>query len=195
MTARTFIIMGRSGSGKGTQSELLRQYLAEHDSKRPMLCIETGADFRQLATKRSLTARKVKSTLETGSLLPYFLAIWNWSDILVKKLTGHEHLVIDGAPRMLPEAEALESAFEFYGRSPVTVFWVDVSVRWATERLTARGRADDLNPADIKNRLDWFDREVLPAINFFKREERYEVIKINGEQSVAEVHEAIVSEL
>ena len=75
------------------------------------------------------------------------------------------------------------------------MFWVDVSVRWATERLTARGRADDLNPADIKNRLDWFDREVLPAINFFKREERYEVIKINGEQSVAEVHEAIVSEL
>ncbi len=191
---QTFVLMGRSGCGKGTQADLLLQYLKERDPRRPRLYLETGERFRALASKHTATSRLVASALAEGALLPDFLAVWNWTDLLVKKLKGSEHVVIDGAPRSKLEAQALDSAFQFYRRRPVTILWVDVGPAWARERLTARGRADDV-PADIAERLAWFDREVRPAIHFFESDERYRVRRINGEQSIEAVHEEIVESL
>ncbi len=192
---QTFIVMGRSGSGKGTQATLLLDYLKRHDSRRRRLYIETGDRFRALASKAGTTSSLVAESLAEGGLLPDFLAIWNWSEALVKQLRGNEHLVIDGAPRSRLEAEVLDTAFRFYRRRPVTVILIDVSEAWARERLLARGREDDRDRHDVEARLRWFESEVRPALNFFKREEYYRFIRIDGEQPIEAVHEAIIGEL
>jgi adenylate kinase family enzyme len=70
---------------------------------------------------------------------------------------------------------------------------LNVSPEWSRERLTARGRADDVNKEDIEKRLKWFDLEVKPVIEWFRGENSYKVFDINGEQTIEQVHEDIIS--
>ena len=71
---------------------------------------------------------------------------------------------------------------------------MNVSKEWSFTRMMERKRADD-TPEKIQNRLDWFEKDVTPAINFFKNKDRYNFIEINGEQTVEEVHKEIINKL
>ena len=55
MKLQTFIFIGRSGCGKGTQVALLQKYIKTQDYKRPILYIETGERFRQFIKEPSLS--------------------------------------------------------------------------------------------------------------------------------------------
>ena len=52
---------------------------------------------------------------------------------------------------------------------------------------------DDVNIERIDKRLDWFDKDVLPAIGYFRSNPFFRVIEINGEQNVEAVHAEIVA--
>lgn len=194
MALQTFIIIGRSGSGKGTQADLLQEYIKKHDLETEILYVESGDEFREFLKSDNYASRLAKEVNTEGSLQPAFLAIWIWSSYLVKNLNDKKHLILDGTPRKLNEAHVLDEAFSFYKRSNVNVIYINVSENWAIDRLKSRQRLDDTDKG-IQKRLDWFDNETIEAIDFYKNNSKYNFFDINGEQSIEEVHNEIVQNL
>ena len=66
---------------------------------------------------------------------------------------------------------------------------------WSEARLLARGRADDKSEAEVIKRLNWFDRDSVPALGYFKVNDRYNVLQMDGEKTIEEVHYDIVQKL
>lgn len=195
MQPQTIIFHGPSGAGKGTQAQLLKQYLEEKDTINPVIYLSTGQEFRRFMEGDSFAARRVKNILDEGGLLPDFLPVWIWTDFLNRHIhTGHEHIVLDGAVRRVNEAPMMESALEFFKRQNPTVIVLNVSRDRAITHLKKRGRYDD-NDADIAARLDWYETNVVPALNYFRENSRYRVFDINGEQGIEEVHQEILKRL
>ena len=190
---QTIIFIGRSGSGKGMQAGLLRKTLEEKTKDTPVVYIETGEHFRNHMKDSGYTWELARKVNESGGRQPDFLAVWLWGHLLLERLRGGEHVVFDGAPRSLSEAMVLHTAFPFYGREKPTVIFMNVSREWATERLLGRGRADDVKRESVNRRLSWYERDVLPAIEFFKNNtEHYTFLEINGEQTPEQVFADIV---
>ena len=79
-------------------------------------------------------------------------------------------------------------------RKNVHIVHLDVSEKWATERLLKRGREDD-NLEEIKSRLEWFQKNVVPAIDFLKDKEGYMFHKIDGERAIGDIHNDITEVL
>jgi adenylate kinase len=194
MPPQTFIFIGRSGCGKGTQAELLQKFLKTKDPKGEIFYIETGANFREFIKGEKYSNKLSNKIYESGRRQPDFLAIWMWAHVLLEKLKGTEHLFLDGITRSLPEAMTFTTALEFYDRK-ATVVHLNVSREWSKERLLARKRSDDINPEEIEKRLNWFDRDSAPAIGYFKVNDRYNLIQVNGERSIEEIHKDIVNHL
>ncbi len=196
MHKETFIFIGASGSGKGTQVALLKEYLAKKTPEMPIFYIQTGEHFREFIKGDTYAAHIAREVQEHGGLQPSFLAMWIWSDLFVKNLTGNEHIILDGAPRTLSEAHHLDIAMKFFKREQPTVIYLKVHREWSFKHLMARaekeGRKDDTEES-INRRLDWFDRDVVPAINYYRRDRDYDFIEVNGEGSIEEVHREIMA--
>ncbi|MES3005744.1 MAG: nucleoside monophosphate kinase [Patescibacteria group bacterium] len=200
MTPRTFILMGRSGCGKGTQGKMLRDFITAHDDEqRKVFYLETGERFREFIKGKSFSSKLAGEINNMGASQPAFLAVWNWAHLMVEELTGEEHVFVDGTPRSFQEALVFDSAVTFYGRNKPVVIYIDVSKEWSKERLVARagteGRVDDQKTEQIDNRLSWFDTDVVPAIDYFRVNGRYRYLHINGEQPIEKVHADIIAEL
>jgi len=194
MRPLTFIFFGRSGSGKGTQAKLLIDYLRESDTTRKTIYIETGARFREFAEEASHTSKLTSEIMHGGGLLPAFLPIWIWTDYLIKNTSGNEHMVLDGLSRRISEAPILDSAMKFYKRQKPYVITINVSREWSKEKLLSRGRSDD-NKKDIEERLNWYEENVLPTVDFFKNNQDYHFIEVNGEQSIEDVHNEMLEKI
>lgn len=194
MNPKTFVFIGRSGCGKGTQAKLLGDYLKEKTPEVPVFYMETGHVFRDFISRDSYSSNLAKEINEKGGLQPEFLAIWAWSHILVENLRGDEHLIIDGTPRKAREAAVLDSAFKFYKREKPFVIYINVSKDWSRERLLSRKRLDDTK-ADIEKRLEWFESEVMPAIDYFRGNEEYSFVDILGEQPIEAIHKELVAKI
>lgn len=182
--------MGRSGCGKGTQVELLKQKLTEVYKGKKILHIETGALFRQLLKSDSYTQRLTKEIVETGGLMPEVMAVAMWSKFLLENFTGEENLLFDGCPRKLVEAKLLDSALKFYKIPKPTIIYMNVTREWATARLLARGRKDDTKEG-IESRMNWFDDDVMSVVNSYKNDPTYNFIEVNGEQTIEQVQQEI----
>lgn len=191
MHPKTFIFFGPSGSGKGTQAKLLIEKINALDPQGRVLYLETGQKFREFSTEASITSKLTKEIMQEGGLLPEFLPIWIWTEYLIRHCSGNEHMVLDGLSRREHEAPILDSAMKFYKRENPIVISIEVSKEWAGERLKNRGRSDDTK-LDIESRLSWYDKNVVPAINYFKNNPYYKFININGEQTIEEVHREIL---
>jgi len=193
---QTYIFIGRFGCGKGTQAEMLIERLKRDGvvtSEHPIYYQETGNRFREFIKQDSYSSRLEKALMDQSERAPDFLAVWIWSSLFIETLNGREHLIIDGSPRSLLEAQILETALNFYRREPVTVVYVDVSREEARKRLLARGRADDQKPGDVDKRLSWFDRDVLPAVEYYREHPRYRFIEVDGEQTREKIHEDLIA--
>ena len=183
----TLILLGRSGSGKGTQAKFIAKRLksgARH--------LSTGQLLRVFVKKDSSVSKLAARVLKKGKLIPAWLVFYLWSKKLVENGYIIEHLVFDGAPRRFLEAELLDDVMIWYGRLLPICIYLDVNSKEVTKRLLARGRHDD-TPIVIKNRLAYFPKDVLPVIHYFKRKKR--LICINGEQPIEKVRRDIDKEL
>ncbi len=192
MAPQTFIFLGRSGCGKGTQAGLLKQWLAEQAPAVPCFHLEVGAKFRDFISQDSYTSRLSKTVNSAGGLQPEFLAVWAWGSLMIEGMRPDEHLIIDGTPRKLHEALVLDKALQFYGRTEVNFIFLDVSREWSRSRLLARKRADD-TADDIEARLDWYDTDVVQAIAHFRKHKTCRFIQVAGEQAIEKVHAGIVA--
>jgi len=179
---KTVIFLGKSGSGKGTQANLLLEHFQEKGEE--VEYIETGQRFRDYIKKDTYSSKLSKKIMDEGGLQPAFLAVHMWSHDFIDLIKENNHLIIDGSPRKHIEARILVEALQFYGRE-VEVVNINVSREWATKKLLGRGRKDD-NEEDIHARLDWYETDVAPALEHLRLSEGVTVHDINGEQTIEE---------
>ena len=193
MEKQFYIILGRSGSGKGTQAELLKNLLEKKGSI--VTHVTTGGGFRDFIEGNTYASHVSKEINKKGGLQPEFLAVWNWANIFIHTLTGVETVILDGAPRKPFEASILHSAITFFGYSHPVVIYLDVPESESRIHLQKRGREDDLLEEQVSGRMSWFETEVIPALNVYTNDPRYKVYHINGSQTIEEVHQEIVEKL
>ena len=194
MKPQAFIFIGRSGCGKGTQVKLLNDYLKRIDPTRDVLYIETGKGFRDFIKGDSFTQKKSRELYESGQLQPEFLAIFMWEHPLIEGYKGDQHIVFDGTPRKYHEAGALDSIFSFYGIETVWAVNVDISRAESKKRLLLRKRFDDTDD-DIEKRLNWYETDVAPAVEYYRTNPNYKFLKIDGERPIEAIHADVVKQL
>src|SRR6516164_278559 len=170
MKLQTFIFIGRSGCGKGTQVELLQEYIKEH----------------------SLSSRLAAEIYKSGNRQPDFIAVWMWSHLLVERMTGEEHIIFDGTPRSLQEAQIIDTAITFYSRQRPHVIYLNISRETSKARMIARHRMDDINKEEIERRLNWFESDVIPAVEYFRAHSKYNFIELDGDQPVEAVQQELL---
>ena len=183
---KTFIFLGISGSGKGIQTELLEKWLTGQGYS--LLRVVLGDKGRQLAEKASLLGRWVNGILKRGGFFPSWLVFNLLLNTIDEELISPEQiLIIDGGSRRLPEAKMIDELLQELGRSPAQPIYLEVSEDEARQRLTKRGRDDDQSPAAVNSRFDWFKKETLLVLDYYGNR----LIKINGQQSIEAVHDAV----
>lgn len=192
MDQKVFILIGRSGCGKGTQAELISKFLKQKDSQRDTLYIQSGSEIRNFIKGNSITQKISNQYYTDDKLQPEFISVYMWINVLINNYDVNKHLIFDGTPRRKHEAGVLDSIFDFYSLNKPTVINIDVSEEWATEKLSARHRMDDKSE-DIKKRLAWYMTDVVPTIEFYKNNPRYNFIKVNGERNIDEVFNEIIT--
>ncbi len=193
--SKVFIFLGRSGCGKGTQADLLMKHLCqigEKDCK--TIHIESGALIREFSKGETYTQKKTNQIMSEGLLIPEAVIVSLWMNSLKDNFTGEENIVFDGTPRKLREAQLLNDTLRFYNIEKPTVILVNVSKDWSEKRLLGRARKDD-NSESIKKRLEWFEIEVIPSVNYFKSDPYYNYIEVNGEQPIEDVQNEILAKL
>lgn len=152
----------------------------------------TGDTFRTLAKEESPLGRKVHETITTGKLMPHWFASYIVNDTILN-MEADDTIVLDGTNRTLPEAELFYDVMQWLGR-PYKVLYLDVSEDAITERILLRakesGREDD-SEETIRTRIREYDTNTEPALRF--QEERGLVVRVEGERSVEEIHEDVLS--
>ena len=190
----TVVFLGRSGCGKGTQAKLLMEKLSAREHARRIFHLETGVRFREFIRGEGYTHELSNAIYSAGGIQPEFLVIWMWGGAFIERLAADDHIVLDGTPRKFHEAHVLDSAFKFYGRKRPVIIHLNVRRDWAEERLLARRRSDD-TAKDIKARLDWYETDVAPVVEFYRTNPEYHFADISGERSIGEVHADILKNL
>ena len=195
MSPKTIIFIGPQGSGKGTQIEQLYSVIAEKDPTRRIVDIQTGRRFRALAAKRETYAdKKIAATLDSGELQPDFITHLLWGQAMLDQLDNKSHLLIDGFPRTVHQAEVLEDALDFFERDHVHVINLDTPEEVVRKRMEERARDDDTTDS-IETRLRWYREDTLPVLDYYRVRPETTVHDINGMVSIEEVHAAVVAAL
>ncbi len=183
MNVNTFLMMGKTGSGKGVQAALLSKETG-------FKIFSSGEKFREMRSKDNWLAKRIKEDYDKGLLMPHWFASFIFEEALLD-LSDGEGLIFEGTGRKIPEAE-LFNEVALWLRREYRVFDIKVSDEEVISRSLKRGRDDGLD-ADvdkIKIRLSEYKKFTEPAIAYFKNLGK--VIEINGEQSIESVHNDII---
>jgi adenylate kinase len=156
--------------------------------------VESGALLREFSKGDNFTQKKIKEIIENGILVPEAEIIALWVNYLANNFTGKELLMFDGCPRKLKEAQQLSEILDFYDISEIVLIQINVSRQWATDRMLARGRKDD-SVGGISHRMEYFDKEVVPVIEYFKGLKNCKFVDVNGEQPIEEVQNELLAKL
>lgn len=170
------VIFGAPGSGKGTQSEkLIERYGLHH--------ISTGEVLRDHIARKTPIGQIAKTYINQGQLIPDSLMIKILEEIIDNDPKAKEGVILDGFPRTIPQAEALNRFLAKRGQKIHHVIGLEVPEEELVDRMIKRGaqtgRADD-NLETIKNRLKVYHESTTPLRDFYIREGKYRPIKGSG---------------
>ena len=170
------LLMGIAGSGKGTQGQLLA-------NRRGYQVISTGELLRAYGSEEQhdrMHKGEILSDEEVTALL----------DKALNDLPDQNRVILDGYPRTIGQAKWLVQD-DKQGRFKINYVLHLMASREAVKaRLENRARPDDHEKA-IEKRFDEYEKNVLPIIDFL-RDSGVEIVEVNGEQSIEDVHEAVV---
>jgi len=184
------LLLGPQGSGKGTQAKLIAKTYGIPQ-------VATGDMARELKELDTPLGHEVKEIYDRGELLSDDLIVRMIRDRLSRGDTI-PGFILDGFPRNLAQAEALDALLEEVGRRLDVVFEFQIGDREVLmERIAIRaveeGRTDD-TPDAIRKRLEIYDRETAPLVEHY-RTKHANVVGIHADQPVddvfAEVREAL----
>ena len=183
------LVLGPQGAGKGTQAKrIAAEYGIPH--------VATGDILREAMANETPLGLEVKPVYDSGGLVPDETMVE-----LIRERLGEpdaaDGFVLDGFPRTVNQAEALERMFGETGTAFDVVFELQVDDDVAVQRLIGRareeGRTDD-TPEAIAKRLGLYHRETEPLVEYY-RTRGANVVGIHGERSpdavFAEVQEAL----
>ncbi len=193
MQAQTFVFFGIVGSGKGTQVRLLQEYLKGKDGQDQVYAYP-GNVFRTLIESGTYVGGLIKDSITRGELQPNFLTNSIFTEILIKELDKNKHLIADGYPRTIVQAENFEQMVKFFERKDVKIIYIELSKDEAMKRNLLRGRHDDTEEG-LARRFKEYEENVVPAMNYLKDKPGFSVYAINGEQSIEAVHQDIIKAL
>jgi adenylate kinase len=177
------LVLGPQGSGKGTQAKRISE---EHEIPH----VSTGDMFRALDGSSDL-GREVKEIMDRGDLVP--------DDVTVRMIRGRlaeddagGGFILDGFPRNLPQAEALDAMLREIGRRLDAIFFFDLDDETAKERALGRaheeGRADD-TPETIARRLAIYHEQTEPVVEYYRTTGK--LVPLHAARSVEEVYSEI----
>jgi adenylate kinase family enzyme len=191
---QSYIFIGRSGCGKGTQATRLLEALKAKYPSQDIITVETGKEFRNYIQGTSYTAQVTKKVYDTGGLMPEFMCVYMWGRLLAEHFTGNENLIFDGTPRKIMEAKMLLTIFPYYNISKPWVIHLDVNHEETIKRLKLRGRGDDGDDA-MNKRLAWYESDVKPCVEYYRTSHDVNFIEIDGNRNIDEVHKDIVKKV
>jgi adenylate kinase len=151
-------MLGPPGSGKGTQAQ--------------PLAAERGLQYVVTSDLLRRAGPDVQRYIEAGDLVPDDLVVAE-----VRGAIGDGGYVLDGFPRTVAQAEALDTALEEAGRPLPEAVLLDVPDEEVVRRLAGRGRADD-DPETVRHRLRVYHDQTEPVIAYF--EQRGRLRRIDG---------------
>lgn len=183
---KNIIICGAPGSGKGTQSELIiKKYNLKH--------ISTGDLLRKEIADGTELGKDANKYISAGQLVPDDVIIGmiaNKLDNLNKEEV--KGIILDGFPRTLAQAEALEEMLEKRGEQTEVLVDLEVKEEELINRLLVRGqtsgRSDD-NLETIKKRLNVYHSLTKPVSEFYKNKGKY--APVHGMGTIEEIFERI----
>jgi adenylate kinase len=211
MSELNLILLGPPGAGKGTQAERLVD-----DFDLPYLA--TGDILRQAVKDETELGREAKEYMDRGDLVPDDLIV----RVIVNRLDTDEAsdgFILDGFPRTVPQAEALQAALERLGRSLNAALLVDASDEEVMKRISGRRicvksghvyhvdsdppknegicdqdgsrlvQRDDDLPETVQKRLSVYHDQTKPVIGFY--EDAGLLRRFDGNRSPEEVHDHI----
>jgi adenylate kinase len=178
------LLLGPQGAGKGTQGKLIAAgYGIPH--------IATGDMLREAMAAGTALGRRVKPIYDAGQLVPDDLMVE-----LIRERLGQpdaaEGFVLDGFPRTMAQAEALDEMLREIGRELDVVFGFQLADAVGRERMLRRaaeeGRPDD-TPEAIDRRLRLYHEETEPLIEHYRARGR--LVGIHADRTVQEVFREI----
>jgi adenylate kinase len=157
------MILGAPGSGKGTQGKLLADHLGIPQ-------ISTGDLLRAAVKAGTPLGLKAKGFMDQGLLVPDDVIFGLIQEILDSPPAARG-VLMDGFPRTIPQAEAVDRMLAAKGARVDRVLLLDVEEAELVQRLLGRaakeGRSDD-NLESIRQRLVVFQQQTAPLIAFYE---------------------------
>jgi len=209
------ILVGPPGAGKGTQAEILTKKLA-------IPHISTGDMFRKALKEQTPLGMEAKKYMDAGKLVPDSVTIG-----LVKERLAQPDcqagFLLDGFPRTVPQADALEETLQELGVKLDGVINIDVDRQELLDRLTGRRvcsvcgatyhvssnpskagdkcekcqgeliQRSDDTEATVSNRLNVYDEQTAPLVEYYQKKGL--LLNINGSRPVEEVAQQILKAL
>jgi len=211
MSELNLILLGPPGAGKGTQAERLTD-----DFNLPY--IATGNILRQAVQDETALGQKTKTFMDAGELVPDDII----TGVILEAVEGdaaRDGFLLDGFPRTVPQAEALDEGMTKLDRDLTAAVLIDVPDEEVMRRLSGRrvsvktgrvyhiefdppkheGRCDvdgsrlvqrdDDQPETITNRLKVYHEQTQPLVSYY--DERGLLRRFDGTRSPTEVHDHI----
>ncbi len=180
-----YILFGPPGAGKGTQaSSLVERYNLRH--------ISTGDLLRREMAAGTALGIQAKGLIEAGCLVP---------DEVVEGMIESEFeragdvagFLLDGFPRTLEQASALDRILSKKGESVTSVISIMIPDAMIIDRITGRaaveGRRDDADVEVIKTRIATYHNQTEPLVDWYRKAGKY--VEIDGTPSIPEVTASI----
>jgi adenylate kinase len=211
MPELNLVLLGPPGSGKGTQGERLQE-----DLRLPYYA--TGDILRAAVRDGAELGRTAKEYMDRGDLVPDAVIV----GVIAERIDSPEALdgfILDGFPRTMPQAEALDAKLEELGRAVTAVLLIDVPDDEVVRRLGGRRTCeenghvfhvefnppqrdgvcdvdgsplivrDDDKPEVIRHRLDQYHAKTEPLIDYY--DQRSVLRRIDGAPAPDAVAEEI----
>ncbi len=209
------IMLGAPGAGKGTQAaKVAAKYQIPH--------ISTGDIFRANIKNGTELGKKAKSYMDAGGLVPDELVC----DLVADRIAQEDcsrGFILDGFPRTIPQAEALDAAVEKLGTKIDYAVDIEVPDENIIERMGGRRAClscgatyhilfnapkkdgicdtcggnlvlrDDDKPETVKKRLDVYHTQTQPLIDYYSA--RGNLLEVDGTQGLEDVFASIVGKL
>lgn len=179
------VLLGAPGSGKGTQATRLEQHLQVPH-------ITTGGLLRGAVAARTPLGQVVGPIMAAGNLVSDELMLGVLEERFAEPDTRNG-FILDGYPRNLAQARALDSLLERIGQPMDIAVQLDVDPELLVQRLAGRaqaeGRADD-SPEAVRNRLKVYEQQTAPVVDFYRNLGK--LVHLDGVGSLDQVFTRIV---
>jgi len=199
------VFLGPPGAGKGTQAQRLAQ-------EKGFIHISTGDLLREAVKKGTELGKKAKEYMDRGELVPDHLIV----EMIKEKIPSEGNVILDGFPRTVAQAEALDAMLTGMGKLVDAVILFDVPDEVVIERLSGRRidpktgkvyhikynpppegveviQRDDDREEVIKKRLEVYRKQTAPLIEYYK--ERGLLKVIDATKSPEEVYKELLKVL